>query len=1574
MLQELFQKYSQIDFADLGLNQLQELRTSLQSIGKKEIQSKEDAKKFVETLAKFREALAASDKLKGDNYPELLKSLLSVGEDGLYSNNLRFVFELIQNVDDCDYSDPSDCSLDMKFDFNNDQIILTYNETGFTPYNVFSITGIAEAAKNISNKEEIGEKGIGFKSVFGVANRVLIQSGWFSFSLYKDNFTIPRYEPGSNSFRQGTRMTLYVPHKAKSIYEQLRRQYCRKEALFSSNPILFLNKLTHLKLYYDSFRSMEFSVARVAKNGTDSMIKESNVSLSVKFGRDSHIVEGDNDQEIKCVRFSKYFTYDEESCKSRYGEKSQVGAGSGKKMLLQVVFPYPEYCQNVGNGALYSFLPTKIAFTVPIVCHVPFKLDASREFVDPQDHNRWFRRSCEYMQILLDMAYNSWKTEVKEDIIRYIPARYKSLIALNNGKEGCLRTVSCFESKHYADMSLLHTVDGTYHRISEVFSFYPMLFKTEPSIIAKLLGKNQALFLTPNGINPTSYGIQTVDDPLKDLFCKAMENSGVTEHALNILSTESYSFTDKDLLQYSNKMLTAVQIEAMMRLNPLEKLLKSCSVKKVRIGQKCLFFADERIKAQSLEQVLFKGFDVNEAPRDVARYLISINSTCACLDIPENAYLPCTNLLVLSKENPYASFSSFCYDVEPKSNFAVRLRMKEASKQLDLAVKKNIGTDQDFLTLLRDNRRFVKDALGDNGYHSYIELINRSGIDRNRFLQELLQNADDCLYPEGVIPSFKLEINNESIIVTYNECGFTRANIRAITAIGESTKNNLLAGNVNTIGEKGIGFKSVFHIASAVTISSGDFCFCLTSKEPTIPKPIPMSESIAGTRMEITLKSRGSISSYQEKDIISLCLCLRKLKKLEIIRHSVTIDDNEDQRTIIVNGRSRIFRKYHHIFSVTDKEAILERQAGIYKVQSRQDIFCYVPTRTMELDYCVYSGLPTKHKLNVPIAIDAPFMLTTSREQIDLDSKSWNGYVLREMYKAIIKIMYASRAIDRIGVLRFARYIKRGLKNNESFINNLSDSEYINSVSFADNIRTEMILPTYDTNVYSSADSMVFRFPKAVTKLLSHKEVAMKCALDLSVVIDERSDAITSKEQREHLESVLKALRVKDAPFQTFMPFLAEYAELYIDDDDYRESLYSTLEEAPQEYTSLLLEWPIVPVYDEYGGTRYISWAEDSIYVKPGAHKKAVDYEILNEIVLPKSRCEKILGVNINEMNLALEKQKYNDRLGILIHGNNMEEIYEYLIHEFNAGNLKHNGSFGLLLENRELIPLKNGLGEIVDTELFLCDQPEDYFPVTLIQKKIVHMECREFAKELRCEQMCNIHYEDFDYDSPLTEDDIECLQDTYFLHSEEILRGFYRNEYISDELIKEYGLGFLALSGFEDDMSSFSFPEEPVGNRIQLRDHIAKLLQKQIRIESVQEHRWVKKGVLPNGEYFDLRNEDAREGAIKRYSPDGTGRQCFCQICKKLKPSEFIEVNNIEMEPKRYFPELRLALCLECSKIYEARRYSAQYRSKFLENILKTGIEDQTIIAVSMGEMQISFTGKHLAEIQEILKQAKIG
>ena len=103
MFQELVQKYKDKSYDELGKKHLDELYEYLPKIKAEEITSVEDGKSYIELLKKFREAVAENDKFHGKNYSQLLKSVLSVGEDGLYSNNLRFIFELIQNVDDCDY-------------------------------------------------------------------------------------------------------------------------------------------------------------------------------------------------------------------------------------------------------------------------------------------------------------------------------------------------------------------------------------------------------------------------------------------------------------------------------------------------------------------------------------------------------------------------------------------------------------------------------------------------------------------------------------------------------------------------------------------------------------------------------------------------------------------------------------------------------------------------------------------------------------------------------------------------------------------------------------------------------------------------------------------------------------------------------------------------------------------------------------------------------------------------------------------------------------------------------------------------------------------------------------------------------------------------------------------------------------------------------------------------------------------------------------------------------------------------------------------------------------------------------
>lgn len=456
-------------------------------------------------------------------------------------------------MDDCDYQNPEDCKLDMRFDFNNGEIVLTYNEVGFSPYNVFAITGIAEAAKNISaSKNEIGEKGIGFKSVFGVADHVQIQSGWFSFALYKENFTIPVAEYQDDSYCPGTKMTLYVGEKAKTIYRQIKDQYCRKEALFSKNPLLFLNKLTSLRLYYDTWRSMEFHVSRSAAHDTKEIRREDHVSISVNLRDYENGSDRETVETISCARYTYPVLYGKAACQSRYGANTKLGSNGGKQMLLQAVVPYPEDVSKVGNGGLYSFLPTQLSFTVPIVCHAPFKLVASREFVDPQEvngngGNLWFQETAKHLSELLEYVYRDWCVIAKQSIVSYLPPENGSLFAHNNGKEKCLSSYEAFKGSSYLKLPLFCSVSGEYKAAQDIFYFDPAENVPEPERAYRLLAPRKALFLVPADISVGSFGI-TVERKVTDrLFQKALLSRSATEEILEYLDSVGYEYSERQL-------------------------------------------------------------------------------------------------------------------------------------------------------------------------------------------------------------------------------------------------------------------------------------------------------------------------------------------------------------------------------------------------------------------------------------------------------------------------------------------------------------------------------------------------------------------------------------------------------------------------------------------------------------------------------------------------------------------------------------------------------------------------------------------------------------------------------------------------------------------------------------------------------------------------------------------------------------------------------------------------------------------------------------------------------------------
>ena len=97
------------------------------------------------------------------------------------------------------------------------------------------------------------------------------------------------------------------------------------------------------------------------------------------------------------------------------------------------------------------------------------------------------------------------------------------------------------------------------------------------------------------------------------------------------------------------------------------------------------------------------------------------------------------------------------------------------------------------------------------------------------FVLELVQNADDNSYPphlsagvssSGKVPTLKFILSSNCIVVCNNECGFTERNIRAVCDVGKSTKGPHRSGY---IGQKGIGFKSVFRVTDTPEIHSNCF-------------------------------------------------------------------------------------------------------------------------------------------------------------------------------------------------------------------------------------------------------------------------------------------------------------------------------------------------------------------------------------------------------------------------------------------------------------------------------------------------------------------------------------------------------------------------------------------------------------------------------------------------------------------------------------------------------------------------------------------------------------------------------
>ncbi|XP_020577355.1 uncharacterized protein LOC110022648 [Phalaenopsis equestris] len=297
----------------------------------------------------------------------------------------------------------------------------------------------------------------------------------------------------------------------------------------------------------------------------------------------------------------------------------------------------------------------------------------------------------------------------------------------------------------------------------------------------------------------------------------------------------------------------------------------------------------------------------------------------------------------------------------------------------------------------------------------------------SHFILELVQNADDNIYPDNVEPELVFILHEKGIVVLNNELGFCAENIRALCDVGNSTKKGSSGGY---IGKKGIGFKSVFRVTDSPEIHSNGFHvkFDITEGQigfvlPTVIPPPDADtfkqylcdDSYQGNNMAwntcIVLPFRsqsshskvgGGVSSIISmfSDLHpSLLLFLHRLRcikfrnslsdRLIVMRKNtlqdgiVKISHGEEVMSWLVTSkklRPSVIRTDVEATDISLAFTLQESEYGEYRpILRNQPVFSFLPLRNYGLRFI----------------LQGDFVLPSSREEVDGDS-AWNQWLLSE--------------------------------------------------------------------------------------------------------------------------------------------------------------------------------------------------------------------------------------------------------------------------------------------------------------------------------------------------------------------------------------------------------------------------------------------------------------------------------------------------------------------------------------------------------------------------------------------------
>uniref|UniRef100_A0A672LXB6 Uncharacterized LOC107595630 n=1 Tax=Sinocyclocheilus grahami TaxID=75366 RepID=A0A672LXB6_SINGR len=288
------------------------------------------------------------------------------------------------------------------------------------------------------------------------------------------------------------------------------------------------------------------------------------------------------------------------------------------------------------------------------------------------------------------------------------------------------------------------------------------------------------------------------------------------------------------------------------------------------------------------------------------------------------------------------------------------------------------------------------------------------------FVLELIQNADDNCYPDGrEQPALAFVVEKDCIVILNNECGFEENNVRAICDVGRSTKGKHKYGY---IGQKGIGFKSVFKVTDCPEIHSNGFHIRFDKNSGPMGYILPhwveqerpgsagareIAEQRWATKIHLPLRSE----SYQTKNLFhdvhpSLLLFLHRLRSITIF--------NEAEKRLVSMTRRDLSHNILEVAHTGGEERWLVIKRMLYPKKIKEDVESTELALAFQLSGSspcdvkpqkqpVFAFLPLR-SFGFRFIIQGDFDIPSSREDVDRDS-SWNQWLRSEIPQLFVHAM-----------------------------------------------------------------------------------------------------------------------------------------------------------------------------------------------------------------------------------------------------------------------------------------------------------------------------------------------------------------------------------------------------------------------------------------------------------------------------------------------------------------------------------------------------------------------------------------